>query len=140
MDDLRSDPRMIEDYGTLSEEELLDEILQELEEISDVDSSELEFKFEGGKLHIYGTLQNEEELENLISVLENHIDPNDYQFDVDLIEGQAPRPSRGTEELESEPEAVEEEKFMEESLEDIEEEEVEFNEDEGHENEDDDKW
>jgi hypothetical protein len=129
---------MIEDYGTLSEEELLDEILQELEEVTEVDTSELEFKFEGGKLHIYGTLQNEEELENLISVLENHIDPNDYQFDVDLVEGQAPKPALA-EELEPEPEAPDEEKFMEESLEDIEEEEVEFVEEEAAE-EDEDKW
>jgi hypothetical protein len=129
---------MIEDYGTLSEEELLGEILQELQETTEVDSSELEFKFEVGKLHIHGTLQNEEELESLISVLENHIEPNDYQFDVDLIEGQAPRPIP-PEDLEAEPEVVDEEKLLEESLEDIQEEELEPVEDEAVE-EDDDKW
>jgi hypothetical protein len=130
---------MIEEYGTLSEEELLDEILQELEEATEVDSSELEFKFESGKLHIYGTLPNEEELENLVSVLENHLDPNDYEFDVDLIEGQARRPAR-SEEAEPAAEPAEDEKFMEEGLEDVEEQdEVEFVEDEAME-EDDDKW
>ena len=129
---------MIEDYGTLSEEELLDEILQELEESTEVDSSELEFKFEGGKLHIYGTLPNEEGLENLVSILENHLDPNDYEFDVDLVEGQARRPTR-KEEIEVVSEGPEDDKFTEESLEDIEEEEMELEEDEGSE-EDDDKW
>jgi hypothetical protein len=130
---------MIEDYGTLSEEELLDEILQELEEATEVDTSELEFKFEAGKLHIYGTLPNEEELENLVSVLENHLDPNDYQFDVDLIEGQARRPARSEEVEVVNESASDEDKFMEESLEDIGEEEMELEEEEGGEEEDD-KW
>jgi hypothetical protein len=131
---------MIEDYGTLSEEELLEEIYQELEETTEVDSSELEFKFEGGKLHICGSLQNEEELENLISVLENHVEPNDYQFDVDLIEGQPRRPAPA-EDFDAEPSepVTDEEKIVEESLEDIQEEEMEASDDEGGEG-DDDKW
>lgn len=126
---------MIEEYGTLSEEELLEEIIQDLDENTELDSSELEFKFEGGKLHIYGTLNNEEELENLIGVLENHIDPEDYHFEVDLIEGEhrtLDSSTYGADKVETS------EKFLEETLDDIDDDEIDFVDEEGF--DEDDKW
>jgi len=78
---------MIEDYGTLSEGELLTEIKQELEERSDLDVSLLEFNFEGGKLNVHGNLANDEDLQSLVNILENHIDPEDYDLEVELLDG-----------------------------------------------------
>lgn len=115
---------MIEDYGTLSEEELLEEITQDLEENTEINPSDLEFRFEEGKLNISGSLQNEDDLELLVGVLENHVEPNDYKFEVDLVEG-----DRGT--IDSESYAAESDTLLEESLEDIEgDDDVEYNEDE----------
>jgi hypothetical protein len=76
----------IEEYGTLSEEELIQEIMNQLEENDEIDPSELDFKFEDDKLKITGTLQSEDELEALISVLEDYVDPKDYQCDVEILE------------------------------------------------------
>lgn len=76
----------IEEYGTLSEEELIQEIMNQLEENQDIDPSELDFKFEEDKLKITGTLQSEDELEALIAVLEDYVDPKDYQCDVEILE------------------------------------------------------
>jgi hypothetical protein len=76
----------IEEYGTLSEEELIQEIMNQLEDNDDIDPSELDFKFEDDKLKITGTLQGEEELEALIAVLEDYVDPKDYQCDVEILE------------------------------------------------------
>lgn len=115
---------MIEDYGTLSEEELLEEISQDLTENTDINPENLELRFEDGKLNISGTLQNEDELELLVGVLENHVEPSDYKFEVELIEG-----DRGT--VDSESYAAESDTLLEETLEDIEgDEEVEYNEEE----------
>ncbi|HKX12323.1 MAG TPA: hypothetical protein VJP40_04150 [bacterium] len=76
----------IEEYGTLSEEELIQEIMNQLEENVEIDPSELDFKFEDDKLKITGTLQSEDELEALIGVLEDYVDPKDYQCDVEILE------------------------------------------------------
>lgn len=76
----------IEEYGTLSEEELIQEIMNQLEDNDDIDPSELDFKFEDDKLKITGTLQSEDELEALIAVLEDYVDPKDYQCDVEILE------------------------------------------------------
>ncbi len=76
----------IEEYGTLSEEELIQEIMNHLEENDEIDPSELDFKFEDDKLKITGTLESEDELEALISVLEDYVDPKDYQCDVEILE------------------------------------------------------
>ena len=76
----------IEEYGTLSEEELVQEIMNRLEDNGDIDPSELDFKFEDDKLKITGTLQSEDELEALVSVLEDYVDPKDYQCDVEILE------------------------------------------------------
>jgi len=97
---------MIEEYGTLSEEELLQEILNQLEESSEIDSSDLDFKYVEDKLKISGTLQNEDELEVLISILEDYVDPKDYQCDVELLEASEGLPvldGVGGEQLELEP-------------------------------------
>ncbi len=129
---------MIEEYGTLSEEDLVEEILQELEDNTEMDASELEFKFEGGKLHIQGALQNEEELENLVGVLENHLEPEDYEFEIDLVEGELRTLDSDTYAANAVEESSDDsKKFLEESLEEIEDDEVDFSEDEGF---DDDKW
>lgn len=76
----------IEEYGTLSEEELIQEIMNQLEDNDDIDPSELDFKFEDERLKITGTLQSEDELEALIAVLEDYVDPKDYQCDVEILE------------------------------------------------------
>lgn len=81
---------MIEEYGTLSEEELVEEIKKHLEENEGIDASDLEFKHEDDKLLISGTLQNDEELEVLVAVLEDYVDPKDYEMDVELIEASDP--------------------------------------------------
>ncbi len=86
---------MIEDYGTLSEEELLEEITQELEE-NEIDIAHLEIKFENGKLVAHGTLNNDVELESFIDVLENHLDEGDYELDIDLEEGSSPLITEGS--------------------------------------------
>lgn len=132
---------MIEDYGTLSEEELLEEILQELEDSTEIDKDLLEFKFSDGKLHLYGTLQNQEELESLVSVLENHIEPEDYELEVDLVEEQSDRGAlnRGRSFESEEEDEADEGKLLEESLEELgDEEEVDFIDEEGI--DDQDKW
>ena len=127
---------MIEEYGTLSEEELLEEIVQDLDENTELDSSELEFKFEDGKLHIFGNLNNEEELETLVGVLENHIDPEDYHFEVDLVEGEHRTLDSSTYGAAAKEESND--KFLEETLEDIDDEEMDFVDEEGF--DEDDKW
>ena len=98
---------MIEDYGTLSQEELREEILQELEENAELDTSELKLKFEGKKLFIIGALQNEEELENLVGVLENYMEPDDFELDIDLVEGHGASDFEGGEESEAASKPVE---------------------------------
>ena len=79
---------MIEDYGTLSEEELLQEITDDLVERDEIDISDLEMKFNNGKLKVTGSLKNEEELEAFVAVLENYVDPKEYDCEVELHEGQ----------------------------------------------------
>jgi len=141
---------MIEEYGTLSEEELIQEIVNELEESNEIDPSELDFKFEDDKLKITGTLQNEDELEVLIGVLEDYIDPKDYQCDVELMEEgvdssltKRRRAIQVDPEEEFEDEEEEEEDFDEEGFEEVDEDEADFDEDieeeEGGED-DEDKW
>ncbi len=78
---------MIEEYGSLSEEELLQEISQHLEENKEIDASGLELRFEADKLKITGALSTEEELEILITVLEDYVDPKDYLCEVEILEG-----------------------------------------------------
>ncbi len=124
---------MIEDYGTLSEEELIEEIQQELEESSDIDVAELEFKFEDGRLIVIGTLQDGDELESLVGVLENHVEPEDYELVIDLVEGDHGGSNAYDEKMKSSGGGA-----LEESLEDIEGEEIDFVDDE--EFEEDDKW
>ena len=77
---------MIEEYGTLSDEELIQEIIAELEENGEIDPSDLDFKHVDDKLKITGTLQNEDELEVLVGILEDYVDPKDYQCEVELLE------------------------------------------------------
>lgn len=129
----------IEEYGTLSEEELIQEIMNQLENNDEIDSSELDFKFEDDKLKITGTLQSEDELEALIAVLEDYVDPKDYQCDVEILEeagidsnfGKAARFRRPAEEDEDE-EDEEEDDDEDEDDEDFEyDEEDELDEDEG---------
>lgn len=144
---------MIEEYGTLSEEELIQEIIAELEENGEIDPSDLDFKFEEDKLKISGTLQNEDELEVLIAVLEDYVDPKDYQCDVELLEegvdaslGRNRRRAAAHHEEEDEDEDFEEEDdedFDDDGLEEVEEDELDFDEDEVMDDEDeggDDKW
>ena len=143
---------MIEEYGTLSEEELIQEIIAELEENGEIDPSDLDFKFEEDKLKISGTLQNEDELEVLIGVLEDYVDPKDYQCDVELLEegvdaslGRSRRRAAAHHEEEEEDEDFEEEDedFDDDGLEEVEEDELDFDEDEVMDDEDeggDDKW
>ncbi|MFO1462162.1 MAG: hypothetical protein U1F66_00115 [bacterium] len=139
---------MIEEYGTLSEEELIQEIISELEESDEIDPSDLDFKFEDDKLKITGTLQNEDELEALISVLEDYVDPKDYQCDVELMEegvdstlNKDRRIAREPDEDYEEEDEEEDEDFDDDGLEEVEEDELDFEdleEDEG--DDDEDKW
>ncbi len=140
---------MIEEYGTLSEEELIQEIMAELEENGEIDPSDLDFKFEEDKLKISGTLQNEDELEVLIGVLEDYVDPKDYQCDVELMEEgvdsslvRERRVSRETEDEDYEEE--EDEDFDDDGLEEVDEDDMDFDEDVDEEEEEDeggdDKW
>ena len=131
----RMSENMLEDYGTLSERELMEEILQELEENTEINASELEIKFDKGKLVLLGVLPNEEELENLIGVLENHLDAEDYELDIELAEGSSKllKPSKFTEEAEE----PEEKKGLEDTLEEIDDDEMDFVDDE---NFDEEKW
>lgn len=140
---------MIEEYGTLSEEELIQEIMAELEENGEIDPSELDFKFEDDKLKISGTLQNEDELEVLIGVLEDYVDPKDYQCDVELMEegvdSSLVRERRASREAEDEDyeEEEEDEDFDDDGLEEVDEDEMDFDEDMDEEEDDegsDDKW
>jgi hypothetical protein len=135
---------MIEDYGTLSEEELVQELIKQLEDNEGIDASDLEFKFEEGKLIISGSLQNEDELEVLVGLLENYIDPKDYECNVELIEGDdrdyAVRSPFEEEIEEDEEEEDEEEDLIEEDLEKGEEEEAEFEDEDEDGGFDDDKW
>ncbi len=141
---------MIEEYGTLSEEELIQEIMAELEENGEIDPSDLDFKFEEDKLKISGTLQNEDELEVLIGVLEDYVDPKDYQCDVELMEEgvdsslvRERRPARDVTDEDYEEEEEEDEDFDDDGLEEVDEEDMEFDEDLEDEEEDeggDDKW
>lgn len=142
---------MIEEYGTLSEEELIQEIMAELEENGEIDPSDLDFKFEDDKLKIRGTLQNEDELEALVAVLEDYVDPKDYQCDVELLEEGVDsslvrdrRPARDTEDedYEEEEDEEEDEDFDDDGLEEVDEDDMDF-EDEDPEDEDEggnDKW
>ncbi|KAB2842455.1 hypothetical protein F9K50_02000 [bacterium] len=143
---------MIEEYGTLSEEELIQEIMAELEENGEIDPSDLDFKFEDDKLKIRGTLQNEDELEVLIGVLEDYVDPKDYQCDVELMEEGVDsslvrdrRPVRDVadEDYEEDEDEEEDEDFDDDGLEEVDEEDMDFDEDLEDEEEDeggDDKW
>jgi hypothetical protein len=130
--------KMIEDYGTLSEDELLEEILRELEEETEIDPNNLEFLFQKDKLVVRGTLQNQEELEYLVGVLENHLEAGDYDLEIELSEGQEEElikeePFSDTKVVDSE-----DEEYVEEHLEKIDEDEVDFADDE--EVDDEEKW
>ncbi|HCU25556.1 MAG TPA: hypothetical protein DF383_11125 [Deltaproteobacteria bacterium] len=139
---------MIEEYGTLSEEELIQEIIAQLEESEGIDPSDLDFKFEEDKLKITGSLQNEDELEILIGVLEDYVDPKDYRCEVELLEeglstgfGKSSRMSKESDEDDEDEE--DEDYFEEEGLEEVEEDDLDSDdyededEDEGN---DEDKW
>ncbi len=132
---------MIEEYGTLSEKELLEEIVNDLKEQTEIDVAELDFVFDEGKLHIQGSVQTGEDLESLVGILDDHLDPTDYQLEIDLLEQP---PEEVEEEFEEEPgpaagSATEEEDLFEESLDTVEEEEeMELGDDEG--GFDDEKW
>lgn len=96
---------MLEDYGTLSEEELLQEILEEIKDKNEINTSELEFKFAEGQLIIAGTLKNEKELKHLVDLLENFLDPKEYELEIELHSGNASNISKSADyekELESE--------------------------------------
>jgi len=132
---------MIEDYGTLSEEELLEEIIQELEEETEIDASNLEFHFEEGKLMIHGGLAKREDLEYLVGVLENHVEPSDYKLDIGLLSGENPTaPGVTFTDQQGPPTNEGEEGFREESLDkvDEDEDEMDFVDEEGI--EEDEKW
>jgi hypothetical protein len=140
---------MIEDYGTLSEEELIAEIKKQLEDNEGIDASDLEFKYEDERLFINGTLQNDEELEVLVGILENYVDPKDYEMDVELIEASDPdveerRARRYEEDEDDEEEELEEEELLKEDLEEgeaeAEEDEIEFEDEEDEGGFDDEKW
>lgn len=132
---------MIEDYGTLSEDELLVEIKQELDEKSDIDPTQLEFAFEEGKLIIQGTLANGEELETLVGVLENHIDPEDYDLHVELLDGDSETlRTKGFQEGSGNG-GKKGEEILEEALGDVEDDEMDFvEEDEVDDEDEDEKW
>ena len=127
---------MIEEYGSLSEDELLEEILQELEEETDLDPNSLDFIFEDEKLVVRGTLGSQEELENLVGVLENFVDPSDYELDVELATQEKSSGNGEQGEYESEPLSGDD--FEEESLEEMEGDEMGFDDEEGFDDED--KW
>lgn len=127
---------MIEDYGTLSEEELLEEITQELEE-NEIDISNLEFKFENSKLLVLGSLANDVELESLIDVIENHINEDDYELDIDLEEGSSPLITEGSYTGKN-PASSDEEEYMDKHMDDMDEGEIDFADEDSF--EDDDKW
>ncbi len=144
---------MIEEYGTLSEAELLQEIQRQLENHPEIDTTDLELKFEDEQLHIGGSLQTEEELEGLVTILEDYVDSQDYICDVEIVVGVEGDFSdrrlfeRGVKKKVEEEKEEEEEEFLEEEgLEDLEEEGLEdVEEDDGaaEEEEDDfedDKW
>ena len=77
---------MIEEYGKLSGEELIEEITQQIEDETEIDISHLEFSFEEGCLNVTGNLANDEQLQALIDVLENNLDPNDYDLEIEVLE------------------------------------------------------
>jgi len=140
---------MIEEYGTLSEEELIQEIMAELEENGEIDPSDLDFKFEEDKLKISGTLQNEDELEVLIGVLEDYVDPKDYQCDVELMEEGVDsslvrdrRAARDVADEDYEEEEEEDEDFDDDGLEEVDEDDMEFDDDVDEEDDEggEDKW
>jgi len=78
---------MSDEFGTLSEAEIIKEIHHHLENHPEIDSSDLEFKFEDEQLIVHGTLQTEEELEALVHIVEEYVDPKDYLCEVEVIEG-----------------------------------------------------
>ena len=135
---------MIEEYGTLSEEELIQEIVTQLENNGEIDPSDLDFKFEEDKLKITGTLQSEDELEVLLNVLEDYVDPKDYQCDVEILEEgvDAGFSDTGRAERNSDEEDYEDEDFDDDGLEEVDEEDMDMDEteeeDEG--GDDEDKW
>ena len=141
---------MIEEYGTLSEEELIQEIIAELEENGEIDPSDLDFKYVDDKLKITGTLQNEDELEVLIGILEDYVDPKDYQCEVELLEegvdASLAKDRRRVMEDEDEDEdedLEEDEDFDDDGLEEVDEEELDMDEEPLEDEEDDggeDKW
>jgi len=77
---------MNEDYSSLSEEELIKEIQHQLEARDEIDSSDLEFKFEDEQLIVTGGLTSEEEMEGLVHILEDFLDPKDYVLEVEIAE------------------------------------------------------
>ena len=134
---------MIEDYGTLSEEELLEEIMHRIEENGEIDASDLDFKFEEDRLVITGSLQTEEEIEALTTILEDYLDPKDYSFDIDVAEAPDKTFKKGAfkaapEEEEEFEEDEEDEDFDDEGLEEVDEEDMEIEEEDD--DFDDDKW
>ena len=77
---------MNEDYSALSEEELIKEIQRQLENHDEIDSSDLEFKFEDERLVVTGGLTTDEEMESLVHILEDFLDPKDYVMEVEIAE------------------------------------------------------
>lgn len=127
---------MIEDYGTLSEKELVEEIMRQLEQSGQIDASDLEFKFEEDKLTILGSLQTEEEFELLSQILEDYLDPKDYKLDIEVIEGISEDFSeRSRFEVVEEEEEEEVDDLHEDGLEEVEEEDMDLEEEEEEEDE-----
>jgi hypothetical protein len=129
---------MIEDYGSLSEEEMIQEIQKQLDNHAEIDASGLEFKYENGRLIVSGAIQTEEEMEALVHILEDYVDPKDYNMEVEIAEA-----SVRVDENFEEPFQAEEEEEDEDELEDLEEfDEEDMEEEDEIEDEefDDDKW
>ena len=135
---------MSEEYGSLSEEEILLEIQHQLEAHPEIDATDLEFKFEEEQLIVSGGLQTDEELEGLVHILEVFMDPKDYTLDVEIVE--APDPEYEARRLlgRDEEEDEDEEELLEDDLEEFDEEEDADDEEDENEAEeddlDDDKW
>ncbi len=127
---------MIEDYGNLSEEEMIREIQKQLDNHAEIDSSGLEFKYENDRLIVSGALQTEEEMEALVHILEDYVDPKDYNMEVEIAEASV----RVAENFEEPFQEEEEDEDELDDLEEFDEEEMEEEDEIEDEEFDDDKW
>lgn len=133
---------MSEEYGTLSEEEILAEIQRQLEAHPEIDAADIEFKFDDEQLIVSGGLQTDEELEGLVHILEVFMDPKDYTLDVEIVE--APDPEyEARRRLGRDAEDDDDEDLLDDDLDDFDEEDDEDEDEEADSDEDDyddDKW